>query len=302
MDILKYVRSLLPSFEKNTIMEDIRMARQEIKENTLPPYETAVAHFDNTDFASRDVQKLEKEFLRAVDTRMRGNSLRIIYETLRYCQDHLDAMETLSEKEFSKDVVKDAMTYLKANILRGVDTVGFVARYSRVLLNWVLIEEAYATNSPGALPADRVLKKPELEYLNQHKDGFFHAVKVLLRPAKELEKILNDVPDMIIDNGDDSHAVAGSTVGRTRIDPLNMKLLPLSINPIYGIGLLVAEWQASRFNAAKEERRLLELRLLQLQDEYRDSPNPKLQENIEYNQERLDKLKYKMKKMEERYA
>lgn len=300
MQILKFFKSLLPSFEKSTLMEDLRIARDEIVSSTLPPYETAVAHFDSTAFADAEVKGFDKELLKAVRTRIRGNSIRVIYEALQLSQDHLTMLESLADDQFSEDIVKQGMSYLKANILQTIQCVAFVSRYSRTLLNWILVCEAYANKTPGARPPEKVLKRPELKYLNEHKQAFFHSLGIMLQSTKDLEKTLKAIPNMIIE--EENFDVAKRTVGLTKLDPLEFNLLPMRVNIFYGVGMIVAEWQASRFKAAKEERKLLELRLLQLREEYRESPNAKLQENIEYNQERLDKVKYKLVKLEEKYA
>lgn len=300
MQIMKFVKSLLPVFEKSTLMEDINITREELIRSTLKPYLEAVNHFDNTAFADKNVKNFDKELLKAVNTRIRGNSLRVIYEGLKLSQDHLEMLENLAREHFSEDITKKGMTYLRVNILQTIQTVAFVCRYSRTLLNWLLVNEAFASKAPGSQPVGRILKQPELQYLGDNMTSFYQALKILLQPTKDLEKKIKSVPDMIIE--ETGFDVARRTVGMTVLDPLEYNLLPMRINPIYAIGKMVAEWQANRFKAAKEECKLLELRLLQLRDEYREKPNAKLQENIEYNQERLDKVKYRMAKMEEKYV
>lgn len=300
MDILKFVKSLLPNFERKTLLEDIRATREEIKSHTLPPFETAVSHFDHTKFESRLVQAFDRELEKTVKTRIRGNSVRLVYEALKFSQDHLDALESLGNRILSDDVARSAMTYQKAALLQTVQTVGFMVRYARTWLNWVLIEEAYATETPGSQPSANVMKNPELDYLSQYQESFFHALTVTLQSARDLEKTIKETPDALVE--EDTYGVSRQTLGLTKIDPLRMGLFSVSWNPIYHVAMAVAEWQAARYKAAKEEAKLLELRLLQLEQEYRETPNAKLQENVEYNQERLDKLKYKLKKLEERYA
>ena len=300
MDIAKFVNSLLPNIKKRSVMEDIRSIRDSVGEHTLPPYETAAQHFDNVGFASRQVKDFDREFLSQVDTRMRGNSIRLIYEALRYSQDHIDILENLAEREYNEEIASTALSYRKANLLQTVQSLSFMATYARSLLNWILAEEAYATDTPGSLPADKMIKQPELEMLNAKKHAFYHTVTIFLQTAKELKKTILAIPDMLVN--DESYAVAGKTLGLNKIDPMKFSLASVKLNPIYHVSMVVAEWQASRYKVAKEEQQMLELRLLQMTSENRETPNTKLEQNIEHTQDRLNKLKFKLKRLEEKYA
>jgi primosomal protein N'' len=51
-----------------------------------------------------------------------------------------------------------------------------------------------------------------------------------------------------------------------------------------------------------EEKRMLEFRLLQLKQAEEGKKDAKLQQQIEYTEGRLQKINYKLKKMEEKYA
>jgi hypothetical protein len=52
-----------------------------------------------------------------------------------------------------------------------------------------------------------------------------------------------------------------------------------------------AEWQVKRYNERREEKRQVELRLLDLKNADRGTFDPKLEEKIEYNESRLQDLK-----------
>ena len=74
------------------------------------------------------------------------------------------------------------------------------------------------------------------------------------------------------------------------------------LNPIYHIRIRIAEWQAAKYQEAKEERSMVELRLLSLKELKSGKDNARLEQQIEYNQERLSKLTAKIGRMEENYA
>lgn len=86
------------------------------------------------------------------------------------------------------------------------------------------------------------------------------------------------------------------------MDPYHFGLIPIKMNPIYHIRMAIAEWQVARYNAAIEEKRALEYRLLALKASSDGKKDAKLEEAIEYSEARLAKLNYKLATMEEDYA
>lgn len=300
MDSLKFITSLLPRFERDTLTEDIRVTRDELRNMTLPIYRSAVAQFDGARFASDQVRELDKEITKEVNTRVRGNSIRLIYEVLVRCEGHLDELEGIADDAFSKDISASSVTYRKASLIQTVEAVGFVCDYARSLLAWIMTEEAYVIGIPGSVPADEAMKKPELEWLFNRKRGFISMLSALINDTDSIKSKIDKIPDIKIDPED--HSVVRQTHSSSDLDPMRFGFVAHRMNPIYYISMSVAEWQASRYRKAKAEQKLLELRLLQLHEDNREQPNAKLQQNIEYNQERLSKLKFKITKMEERYA
>jgi hypothetical protein len=63
---------------------------------------------------------------------------------------------------------------------------------------------------------------------------------------------------------------------------------------------MVAEWQANRYKAARDTKRLLELRLLNMQMQQQKTPDAALEKDIEYTTNRIKNLDFKIKDMEER--
>lgn len=301
MNFQQYIRSLLPSFGKSRVLDDIRLLKEELDSHTLPPYENAAKVLGRRSrFQARDIQEFAKRFDKEVKTRTRGNFIVVIHETLKNTAQLLDTVEKLADKAYSNDIIAAGMSYYMANLLRYLETVSFVVRYSRKLLLWTYAAESNALENKVE-EMGRELTKAEREWMQVHQEGFFRAITLLGKKPQELEQAFSEIPDMTIDPKTED--VVKRTVGLTRIDPLALGLIPIAFNPIYHIRMAVAEWQVSRYKAAQEEKRLLEFRLLRLKELEAGKPGDvKLQEQIEYNTARLEKLNFKLAKMEEKYG
>ena len=114
---------------------------------------------------------------------------------------------------------------------------------------------------------------------------------------KTVEDRFDSIPE--IGANDDAIQMANATAEPLDLDPFAFGLIPLGLNPIYHVRLAISEWQAKRYRTAEEESRMLEFRLLQLQEIAKGNKDAALQQQIEYNQNRLNKLRYSLKEMEE---
>lgn len=298
MKLDRYISSLLPSFSKTRMMEDLNIMREELKTTTIPPYKSVVAAYGKRKFASVDIQAFEKQFENSVNTKFRGNFLSIILQTLERMDDNMETMEKLVNAYYADDVMRDAMTFLKVNLIQYMETMSFTMRYSRRLLVWIVSAEITAVDkesneAPAMSPA-------ELEWLNAHRQNFFAGLTIMSGEKAELEKRFKEVPDIVATK--ENIPMIEKTVGVLKTDPFNFGLIPVFLNPIYHVRMAIAEWQVNRYKAAQEEKKMLEFKLMHLKDLDAGKKNPKLQEQIEYTEQRLAKLNYKLAQQEESYG
>lgn len=289
MNIRQYVASLLPSFDRSQVSEDIRILKEELVSNTLPPFQAAADHYARESFQAKDVKDFDALFGRHVRTDIRGNWIQVTHEALSRSSEVLDQLNTMVDKEFARDITADGMTYLRVNILRYLEVESFALRYARTVLLWAYAQEHSATirNAP-----ENPVSKAEMSWLLKNRDYFFQAIRVLSTPAKEAKKFFQNIPNMIVTPEED---VVSQTAGARTLDPLQMNLLPPKLNPIYHVRMAIAEWQVSRYKAAEVEAQALEYRLFALKElKAEGQTDAKLEQNIEYTESRLKKLKYKM--------
>lgn len=298
MQISKFLASLLPTFSKSDLRKDLDNIADELLNDTLPPYRTAVDVFSGQKFASKDVEAFAKEFKSRVKIQYSGNYIQVINFVLGRIEENLPTIQNLVEKNYSEDGFREAMSFLRINLLQYVEAVGFAVHYSRMLLRWTLNAETAATDDQHAHYIES-MAKPELDMLFKRKDAFFDVLVILARPKAEVVESFKEIPDSIATQ--DNIEIVNSVAGHSRTDPFRFGMIPYWMNPIYHVRMAVAEWQASRYNAAKEERKMLEMKLLNLRQVQAGTPDAALQQQIEYNGDRLKKINAKISEMEEEY-
>ncbi|MNU19708.1 hypothetical protein D3C71_79410 [compost metagenome] len=295
MKIGNFLASLLPSFGKDQVLEDCRLTHGEIKNGTLPAYESAAPLLKSWKFKS---DKLKNQF--AMFSRvsgMNGNFVDAVAKGLKQANENLDAVEDMISKTYNEDVAASGLTYLKANLLQFVETAGFVSKFARKYLDYIYaLETVEVGDQESASASMETMLKAHVEWLDANFLSFATAFGIVSTPTANLRKVLGNIPDIVVTA--DNVQTLGATMGQSKLDPMQFGLIPVWLNPIYHVGMVVAEWQAARHKEMQEELRLIQLRKLNLERVAAGKPDAKIQKEIGWLSSRRDELSYKLQKME----
>jgi hypothetical protein len=296
MKIANYLSSLLPTFGKGQVLEDCIITRTEITKVTQPAYDSAVSLLKGWKYKSPSIVADFATFSRMV--KGSDNMIVTIQKSFKTILENLDSVQSLIEKTYSEEVAGAGLTYLKANLLQFVEATAFVSKYARKYLLYVYICETAAIE--GAATATESITPAEVQWLKTNLLSFCTAFNAVRRTTTEVEKLLADIPDVLA-TGDNAGTMA-ATMGEARLDPFQMRLIPIAMNPIYHVGLFIAEWQANRYKSAQEELKLVQLRKLNLERVHQGRPDAGVQKEIAYMEARIQGINYKIDKMEQEYA
>lgn len=294
----KYVSTLPATFDKRKVKEDIASLREELTQGTLPPYIASLELFEKGDFKSIEVQKVNQLISRELKATPGENFITITVSVLNNIKGNMDSLESLVNRVFAEDITKDSLTYLKANLLQYIELTGFAIRYARRLLLWTYINE---TNAVDEQPST-ALTVGEIKWIKERESAFVRALITLSINKRDLEKAIDNIPDILIT--EDNQDMLNSTVGVNRLDPFKMGFIGdnIVLNPFYHIGMAIADWQVSRYKQIETEKKVLEFRLLHLKALANGNADARLEQKIEYDSARLEKLNFKLAKLENDHA
>ncbi len=298
MYLLDFIKSLVPHISKNEVLEDVRVTKKELEATTIPSANQAAEFYSSNKIKSKATQALADVFYRNYNIGRSRNAsnlatdidkaLPVVLETLGFIEKRIDT-------GFGPDILSEGINADKAITLRAVEQISFISRFTMDLLAVMCMNEAVEAN----VELLDALQLPKVT-VNKVEAGMALYARILSiygDSATKLEKILVDVPDVIIN--DKTEKFISTVYNGTKLDPINTPLLSkFDGSPIYHIRMVIAEWQASRYNAMKDKKKMLELRLMHLKllEEKKDSPA--LEKEISYIQSRIDKIEYSMAKME----
>lgn len=301
MKLLSYLTSLLPHMDRETVLEDLQMTKTELTANVMTSYAAAAECFNVNKIASEDVISLQEQFFAAYGKPKLGRSANFIAELnslIKNLVDNVDYTSEQLEDVMEKDIISEGLTAKKAILVRAAEQTSFCSRYLLDLLTWVYLKEsiqAYKKN--GQTPPDEM--PPSLENNIVINIGNFGRLMSLygISPS-DYKSRLATLPDVVYNS-----ATADSLNGvyaESKLDPLGVPLTNNFIgNPIFHLGLIVAEWQANRYKSAQDKKKMLELRLMNLKLQSEGKNDPGLEKEIQHIEERIQKYEYVMKKHED---
>ena len=297
MFIEKLVKALVPSLERNEILEDIDSTVAEINEFTLPPYNAA---FDSGLFGEQYNPKSkwlrEKQMNYTRSTVSRIHSLHMyIHAVTATLPERLERFRELMEDTDTTTVVSAGIDYKTANLIQFISISGFISRYARkfLLLTYCHETPEYVKRANRDMPFSRI----ELKMLEDQYDGFMEALHIFSMPTDIMIKKLADIPEYVVDDTADDII---TTTGSKNLEPIAVGFIPYRWNPIYHVRMAITDWQHSRYLAAKDERQALDLRLLAMRSaKDNGSIDPTLEKQIKYTEDRVMKLNRKIGKAEE---
>jgi hypothetical protein len=300
MKLSTYLASLLPNFGKDRIIEDCRVTRGEIKDYTEPAYAIAVPLLKGWSFKSERSEKLRQVFDRNVKHASNENMIVHIGKTIPVWLANLAEIEKEIDKVYNEEVGGVGLTYRKANLLQFVEVVGFVAKYARKLLIYTYVTESETYEDSGVVFAESITPYEE-QWLQANILSFCTALNIASLATQQVKHALAEIPEIVVTSENVQSMEA--TVGLKKLDPFQMRLIPIKLNPIYHVRMIVADWQSKRYKVAQEDLRACQMHRLQLEKLSEGKPaDAKLQKELRYVESRIQGLESDIAKMEKDYA
>lgn len=286
--IVEYIKSLIPQVDKDQIIEDLRVTETELQETVIPAYADAAAFFSKDKFKSRENEKIDREVRSLLKARSRSATfITDFHVMLEAVLRNIEVVTKLVNQEMGRDVVTDGISSRKVTLMRASEHMSYVSRFALDLLNLVYLNEASElgtdTREIGLSPAEMARAKGCISNLTRLLESYS------IDP-KDFEKKIDHAPDIVIGKTDNDDVEALYT--DSDLDPISSPMVSGFVgNPIYHVRMVVAEWQAKRYKASQDKKKVLELRLLHLNLlKSQNGSNPNLEKQIAYNQQRVAKI------------
>lgn len=213
---------------------------------------------------------------------------------LKTCSENSTFILSLLGKMRGNTIVKEGMSYREINALRAVPHMSFVVDFGMLMSNYVIACELELAGGPK-----EDFLKPEIERLNKDMKAFAAILASYGVPPREFKERFANLSENLV--SDDLNERV-SSVNDLNVDETDfVPFLPDGFigSPIYTIGSIFATWSVAKYQRLQDEQATLKLRL-NYYESLRDGgePNPEVEKEIEYLQDRVNTNARKIEKME----
>lgn len=297
MTPVDFLKSLLPTFTKDRLTQDLVVTREEFENHVEPAYTEFKKNFKDYKLSAPALNAYQTRFNNTVEFKYSGNWVVAMWDNaLKHLPSKLTVTETMLEEGKTGDFARAAMTARDLNATQMAEVLSFATRYARRFLNFIIQTELNHLEQKEELSG---MTKGEVMWLNDGFSAFLVVINFLTLKKATVEEMIDAIPDVLVNEANirDVKAVSGDA-----LDPFRFGFIPVKLNPIYHLGMRVAEYQAARYHEAQAEHQALSTKILYLRKRADGKNDARLEAVIEKYDAALAKKSYEIAKMEEKYG
>lgn len=302
LNLLNFVKKILPSYEKNELLLNLEISLKQFK-NIREVYSNLqevlrVTKFNskrNKDILDKFYKELKEDKI-SVKLSPSKNLGEDILNIFKNIENNGKLLYRKIDDDLNDIIISEAISNLKAIYLRSIAHYEFMTTYALKFANYLYITEIVDMNLE--VENNYKLNKKQIEYIEKNIWIFARLIASYSVSTDKLEKEFAELEDIVIikDKTEEIEELHKSN----KIDFINDLPANFIGSPIYSIRLAIATWQAERYKAMKDEKKLLELRHLHYKMlKENGNSDPAIEKEIGYLQKKITDLDYKISKMEE---
>lgn len=301
-NIVSFIKSLLPSFSKSDLETDMEISLEAI-ESIMTTYSSLEEVLKVTKIESKASQAVLKQFYKELqDFKPKAklsNNHNLAIDTLAlFANVKTNGDYILREVSDSVNdvVVSQALTAYKANLLRAVAHYYFMTRFALDLANFIYVNEVEEAGSD--LTKEGRLNNKQREFITKNVWVYARMLSVYGSDHTTFKDRMGSIEEITLPKEQIEEVV--DAYNSDKVDVFNNLPQGFIGSPIYSIRLIFAEWEATRYQHLKNQKKLLELRLLHLKLlKENGQSDVNLEKEIVYLQKRTTDVDHQLAKIEE---
>jgi len=284
--LLEYVRGMHHTTKKEDVQKTVSFIFNNLNDEVLPTLDNLI---ESKNLASYVDANMVTMISRSCDFKAKDakDAVKKIKSGFVNINKAYKKVTSLIEKELSDVITDKTVTAKDAAILRMVNDLGAMNTYVLDLAYYIIMDKKITD-----------LPKFKLNMIKNNLNGFGNSFQAygsnFGRLIEDMHKISSNV--VSINEGKESFLSLNlSKTGKTVDLPMANGFIN---NPIYHIRMWMVDKEVEKYESLKDKKRLIELRLMELKLEDNNEGDPKLRKQIEYYEDKLSKIEYKIEKIE----
>lgn len=299
LNLIGFVKSLLPSFQKSDVETDMEISLEHIPV-IIENYSSLGVVIKDAPIQNKQSKDLLKTIYKDLDkAKVKLSRNNNIGQDMVTLMSNAKVNGDLILKEISDSIndtiMSQALTAYKINLLRCVPHYYFMTRYALDLLNFLYIKEIeHAKLETGKGYA---INKKQEEFLVKNAWMFSRLISLYGSDPDHFKKQSESLSNVTVPK--DAVEEVVQQFSSDKLDIFNNLPNGFIGSPIYSIRLVFAQWEADRYRSLKNKRKLLELRLLHLKlQKEQGISDSNIESEIIYLQQTVTDMDFKLTKIE----
>lgn len=287
--IRKLLQDMKHTVKKTDIMEQLNNTVLALNNEVLPTVNELLTLVSEKNLSMEmlpELSNLNRETFKSKDIKSFVNNIVISIKNLNTISADLIS---LADKEIPDLLGKDVVTVKQAYLLNVITTITNFTLYTPdIVLYIVNLIDNKVNNKPLSFVKFKLI---EIRTdLNRYGN-----LLVMFKDSKtiipEINKLSKD--RVLVDSKDNG------TFNMLSFSKSKLPLVGFIGNPIYHIRMWFVDAEINKYELLKEKKKLTELKILELKARQNNEVDPKLQKAVEYQEEKLAKIEYQIRKTEE---
>lgn len=280
--IRAYVGKLLPSLNKTSILEDLRLAHTTFSD-CQDAYKRALDKMGGK-FTEDSLNELSKTYA-AMAGGSGKNILANVYSSIPTVLESIELLETVVSGELEDVIATQGLNYKKATLIQLTDSLVFASRMTVKILKYCTFMELNAVSvenniEPSPIGEFEVFEASNITNNLQSYASVISAMSGTKSMAERLEKI----PDILVTGTD--FGVLKNTVGARTLEPFDLRPGKGNTNnftwsPFYQYKMSRLVTKTQRAEEAKNELQVVRMQLYQMENAQRGREDAGTQQQIE---------------------
>ena len=288
-NLINYVKNTFHTIKKEDVVKNLDDIATAIKEEVLPTLDVVIK---NSDLEIINKSKYIKPIMITSGIKAKdGRELFVkIKGIITNINKSLNNLETLVLDELPDIVSDKTITVKDAAILKTISDIGNITLFTSDVAYLILID--------GNVN-DTEFPKKKIDDIVNGIPTYGNMLKVYGSNFNNKLENIKKLPDtkLVLDNKKANMLEKIVSKNAKLIDVPNAS--SFNGNPIYHVRMWLVDVEMLKYERLKDKKKLIELKIMELKLKAKNESNDKLTKQIEYYEEKLAKIDYKISKIEE---
>ncbi len=273
-NFLDSINNLIDKKNINLTIDNI----SDVIEDLKPVVDQVGAAYSGSDIKDNDLKYIVTAFYEAYSSRngARKNIYQDISLGLTNLEHNFKVVSSYVEQNLSNNSVGSSLSLKKSFCVAFINNAEFAVDYIQALVDYYI---------QRMTPEYKMLNKYSIDFIEKNIKRFANLFNDLAKSPDKFQKEFDKLVDVQVTDANSDILIHDN--------PTSFKLnnfMGFRYSPIFFLAKMRADYQVNKYKERKDKIKYLQLRLVFLENENKSMSDPKLEKEIEFIKNRIDKL------------